>query len=139
MRFRIMDIFKWTAALAVVFTLGFSAIRLQSALALVLAVAFVFTFWGRLQTTWQQKDWTLFGMFAGVAAGLSAGITTDLGYRLAEHFEPREPAHFIAPLYGRVFGVILGAWFGALAGGIASMILRRRFTQQPASDNSDHS
>jgi len=135
MRFRLIDLFKWTTVIAVVLVIALAIAKKQYHLPTHIAVAYIIAFWTpplavayfgfRWLARGRNDWWAIYGMAVGLAFGIAVGCTSDLGYWLSEVLEPGEPPHFNATKFGVIFGAISGAFIGALIGGIAGVIGRR--------------
>jgi hypothetical protein len=141
MQYRIINLFQWTTVAAIVLFFfvnitraippGLRDVRHYLAAMAVWAVVLVPAY---LSFRWLVRGrndmWAIYGMCVGIAVGIAIALTTDVGYRLAEVFEPREAPHFNATQFGVAFGAVVGAFCGALIGGIAGIIKRHSGTPE---------
>jgi hypothetical protein len=142
MQYRLITLFKWTTAIAVVLAIAtwfanyiYPVVSLSrdppllvwgrffAVWAPIVGGAFLFCYWG---IHGKRNDaWITYGLLAGVFAGIVLGTKTSLGEWTIDHFNPSLPYQDFRTTFGVIAGVIIGAWFGALFGGIASTIWKR--------------
>jgi hypothetical protein len=143
MQFRLITLFKWMTAIAVILAIAILVVPLVSAEISRIQGPRLLV-WGRFFAVWvpivggvllflwwglkgkPNKPAITYGLIVGVTLGVIAGNVTSLGEWAIDHFNPGLPYQDFRSPFGSLVGGIAGAWFGALAGGIASRILRRR-------------
>ena len=140
MRFRLITLFKWTTAIAVVLALAMLLAkeasqvqgprlvvwgRLLVVWGSIVGGAFLFIYWG---IKGKPNDaWITYGLLLGIFVGVIVGNVTSLGEWMIDHFNPELPYRDFRAAFGSIAGGIIGAWFGALGGGILSALRHRKW------------